>query len=164
MMAENEWISVVLIGIGATVVMDIGSMIQRALKMPVLDYAMVGRWAGHLCRGQWAHQNIGKAPAIAGESILGWTIHYLTGVIFAVLLIAIEGREWLSAPTLLPALWVGILTVVVPFLVMQPAMGAGIAASRTPAPWNSRLRSVLNHAIFGAGLYFSAVLIMWLCK
>lgn len=163
-MATEEWVRVVLTGIGATVVMDIGSIIQRALKMPTLDYAMVGRWAGHLGRGQWAHQNIGKAPAIAGESALGWGIHYLTGVVFAILLMAIEGLDWFSAPTLLPAVLVGTLTVIVPFLVMQPAMGAGIAASRTPTPWNNRLRSVLNHAIFGAGLYFSATLIQWVCK
>lgn len=164
MLTADEWIRVVLTGIGATVVMDIGSIIQRTLKMSTLDYAMVGRWVGHLCRGQWGHQNIVKSPAIEGESVVGWTTHYLTGVVFALLLIAVEGEEWLSVPTLAPALLVGISTVMVPFLVMQPAMGAGIAASRTPSPWNSRLRSVLNHAIFGVGLYVSAVLVMWVGK
>lgn len=164
MITIDLWIRIVLVGIGATVVMDIGSIIQRAMKMSTLDYAMVGRWVGHLCRGQWAHQSIGKAPAIMGESISGWVIHYLTGILFTVLLVAVEGVEWLLAPTLLPALFVGTITVVVPFLVMQPAMGAGIAASRTPAPWNNRLRSLLNHAIFGTGLYLSAVLTTWLWK
>jgi len=164
MITAEELIRILLTGIGATIVMDIGSIIQRAMKMPTLDYAMVGRWVGHLCRGKWAHQNINKAPAIAGESTSGWVIHYLTGVAFAALLVAIDGVEWLFSPTLLPALLVGTITVVVPFLVMQPAMGAGIAASRTPAPWINRLRSVLNHAIFGAGLYLSAVLTIWLWK
>lgn len=164
MITVEELIRILLTGIGATVVMDIGSIIQRAMKMPTLDYAMVGRWVGHLCRGQWAHQNINKAPAIACESMSGWVIHYLTGVIFAALLVAIDGVEWLFSPTLLPALLVGTITVVVPFLVMQPAMGAGIAASRTPTPWINRLRSVLNHAIFGAGLYLSAILTIWLWK
>lgn len=126
--------------------------------MLTLDYAMVGRWAGHICRGQWAHNSIAKAPAIAGESVTGWAIHYLTGVLFAALLIAIAGTQWLLNPTLLPALLVGALTVIVPFFVMQPAMGAGIAALRTPFPWKNRLRSLLNHAIFGLGLYLSAML------
>jgi len=101
MIAVDEWTGVVLVGIGATLVMDIGSVIQKALGMPVLNYAMVGRWAGHLCRGQLMHQNIGKATVIPGESALGWGIHYLTGVAFAVLLIAIEGMAWLSAPTVI---------------------------------------------------------------
>lgn len=161
MITVDEWLRIVLMGIGATVVMDIGSIIQRAMKMPTLDYALVGRWVGHLCRGQWAHNSIAKAPAIFGESLIGWMTHYFTGILFAVLLVAITGTQWLSAPTLLPAIGVGIFTVVVPFFVMQPAMGAGIAASRTPSPGINRLRSLLNHAIFGLGLYLSAVLIVW---
>ena len=36
---------------------------------------------------------------------------------------------------------------------MQPGMGAGIAASRTPAPNKARLQSLLNHGVFGVGLY-----------
>ena len=155
----DEWLRIVLVGIGATGVMDIGSALQRAMKMPTLDYAMVGRWVGHLCRGQWAHNSIAKAPAIVGESVAGWVIHYFTGILFAALLVAVEGTEWLQVPTLLPAVAVGTVTVIVPFFVMQPAMGAGIAASRTPSPWINRLRSLLNHAIFGLGLYLSAVLI-----
>ena len=162
MITVDEGLHLFLVGIGATVVMDIGSVIQRAMKMPTLDYALVGRWAGHICRGQWSHNSIAKAPAIMGESVTGWGIHYFTGVLFAALLIAIEGTEWLRTPILLPAVIVGALTVLVPFFVMQPAMGAGIAASRTPSPWVNRLRSLLNHAIFGLGLYLSAILTLWL--
>ena len=39
-----------------------------------------------------------------------------------------------AAPTFLPALLVGIGTVAAPFFILQPGMGAGIAASRTPNP------------------------------
>lgn len=159
MLMVDEWIKVISIGIGATVVMDIGAIIQRALNMPTLNYALVGRWIGHMYHGQWSHHNIGKAPAIVNESALGWGIHYLTGIVFAALLVVTEGMAWVETPTLLPAVLVGIITTVVPFFVMQPAMGAGIAASRTPTPWINRLRSLLNHAIFGVGLYLSAQLI-----
>lgn len=163
MMVTELCLRIVLMGIGATVVMDIGSIIQRAMKMPTLDYAMVGRWAGHICRGQWTHQSIGKAPAIAGESVIGWIIHYCTGILFSALLVAVQGTEWLLAPTPLPAVMVGMATVVVPFFIMQPAMGVGIAASRTPSPWINRLRSLLNHAIFGLGLYLATLLtrVLW---
>jgi hypothetical protein len=50
-------------------------------------------------------------------------------------------------------LLVGIGTVAAPFLLMQPGMGAGMAASRTPAPNAARLQSLLTHAVFGLGLY-----------
>ena len=56
----------------------------------------------------------------------------------------------------LPALAVGMGTVAAPLLVMQPAMGAGIASSRTPTPVKNCLRSLANHTVFGAGLYLAA--------
>jgi hypothetical protein len=56
----------------------------------------------------------------------------------------------------LPAVALGVGTVVFPLFVMQPAMGLGVAASRTPAPLKNCLRSVVNHAVFGLGLFLSA--------
>jgi len=43
--------------------------------------------------------------------------------------------------------------------VMQPAMGLGVAASRTPSPLKNCLRSVVNHAVFGLGLFLAASVI-----
>ncbi|QTB98828.1 DUF2938 domain-containing protein [Alcaligenes sp. SORT26] len=159
MLSMNEWVHVILIGVGATIFMDIWGLIQKAMGVATLNYAMVGRWAGHLLRGQVAHSNIGKAAPIAGESPLGWVIHYAVGIAFAFLLIAVYGTAWLQDPRWLPAVLVGTVTVVMPFFVMQPAMGAGVAASRTPAPWTNRLRSLMTHAIFGLGMYLSALLL-----
>ena len=159
MMSIDEWLRVVLIGVGATAVMDVWGMIQKAMGITTLNYAMVGRWAGHLCRGQIAHVQISRAEPINGELPLGWVIHYAVGVAFAALLIGVYGVAWLHHPTLLPAVLVGVVTVLIPFFVMQPAMGAGIAATRTPTPWINRLRSVLTHAVFGGGLYLSATLL-----
>ncbi|WP_395028961.1 DUF2938 domain-containing protein [Alcaligenes aquatilis] len=158
MLSINEWMQVMLIGVGATIFMDIWGLIQKALGVATLNYAMVGRWVGHLLRGQITHSHIGKAEPIAGESALGWFIHYAVGIVFAFLLLAVYGTAWLQDPRWLPAVMVGTVTVVMPFFVMQPAMGAGVAASRTPTPWINRLRSVLTHAIFGLGMYFAALL------
>ena len=51
---------------------------------------------------------------------------------------------------------VGIVSVAAPFLLMQPGMGAGIAASRTPHPTAARFNSLLTHTIVGLGLYVAA--------
>ena len=93
------------------------------------------------------------------ERALGWAVHYGTGIAFAGLLVAIAGSDWMRAPSLLPAVAVGAGTVLAPWLVMQPAMGAGIAASRTPRPAANRLRSLANHTVFGTGLYLAAAAI-----
>lgn len=159
-MASAEVLTrVALIGIGATMVMDAWTAVLKRLGAPTLDYALVGRWAGHLRRGRIAHASIGKAAPIPGESALGWVIHYAVGIAFALLLVAICGVGWLRNPSLGPALAVGVATVVVPLFVMQPAMGAGVAASRTPTPLKNCLRSLATHAIFGLGLYASGVVL-----
>jgi len=152
---------VALIGIGATATMDAWLWLLKRLGLPTLNFALVGRWVGHLARGTWAHEAIGKAAPVRGELALGWLTHYAVGVAFAGLLVALCGMAWADQPRLLPALLVGLATVAAPWLVMQPAMGAGIASSRTPAPVRNALRSLANHAVFGAGLYLAAAFIQW---
>ena len=74
----------------------------------------------------------------------------------AALLVALQGSGWLQSPTLWPALAFGVGTGAVPLFVMQPAMGLGFAARKTPAPLKNCARSLTNHAVFGAGLYLAA--------
>jgi Protein of unknown function (DUF2938) len=150
-------IRVVLIGVGATAVMDAWGLLMNRLRVPTPDFALVGRWAGHLARGRWSHPSIAKATPVPGERALGWALHYGIGVAFAALLVALAGTAWTRNPSLWPALGVGLGTVGVPLFVVQPAMGAGIASSRTATPVNNCLRSVANHTTFGVGLYLAAV-------
>ena len=143
-----------VVGIGATVVMDLWALIRkRVLGVPSLDYALVGRWFVHLARGRFRHDPIGASPPVAHERLIGWTAHYLTGIAFAAVLLAFWGLGWVCRPAIGPALVVGIGSVVAPFFLMQPSMGAGIAASRTPRPGAARLHSLVTHGIFGLGLY-----------
>ena len=153
-----------LIGIGATAVMDTWLLLLQRLGVPTLNFAMIGRWAGHWGGGTWKHEAIAKAPPVRGELALGWVVHYASGIAFAGLLAGITGLDWVHKPTLVPALCVGIATVAVPWLVMQPAMGAGIASSRMPAPARNRLRSLANHTVFGLGLYLAAAFIAWILR
>jgi hypothetical protein len=143
-----------LIGAGATAFMDIIAVARkRLLAHPAADYALVGRWLAYFTRGRFRHHAIAASPPIRGERLIGWTAHYLVGVAFAAGLLAICGLDWLCVPTIGPALLVGIASVAAPFLLMQPGMGAGIAASLTPNPAAARLRSLIAHTIFGIGLY-----------
>jgi hypothetical protein len=147
------------IGIGATVVMDLWGLLLRRLGVATLDFAMVGRWAGHLLGGRLRHQAIAKAEPVRHELALGWGIHYAIGVLFAMLLVVIAGEGWLKAPTLWLAVVVGVSTVVAPLCFMQPALGAGFFASRTPTPARNCLKSLATHFVFGVGLYLSACLL-----
>jgi hypothetical protein len=94
---------------------------------------------------------------VRGERPVGWSAHYLIGIGFAALLLAMTGVDWMRQPTLWPALLFGLVSVLAPFLLMQPGMGAGFAASRTPRPAAARLHSLVTHTVFGLGLYASAL-------
>jgi hypothetical protein len=146
-----------LIGIGATLLMDVWALLlKRAFGVKSLDYALVGRWLGHMPAGRFRHASIAAAPSLRGERVIGWAAHYAIGVIFAGLLLAVFGQDWARQPSPGPAISVGLLTVVAPFFVMQPCMGFGIAASKAQRPNVMRLRSLVTHLIFGVGLYGSA--------
>lgn len=147
-------VAAVLIGVGATAVMDVWGVVRKGLLgMPLPDYGLVGRWFAYLVRGRFRHDRIAASTPMRGEALIGWVGHYLIGISFAALLLAVWGLDWARHPTIGPALIVGVGTVLAPFLLMQPGMGAGVAASRTPRPAAARLQSVITHAIFGLGLY-----------
>src|SRR5271170_4782446 len=134
-----------LIGVGATIVMDLWALLLRQLRIPSLNFAFLGRWIGHLPLGQWTHESIVKASPIEGEFWVGWFAHYSIGVAFAALLLAVYGLEWARRPTLLPALATGILTAFAPLFILQPALGAGIASSKTPTPVFNCIKSLITH-------------------
>lgn len=147
---------IALTGIGATALMDLWGLARRKLfAVPAADYALVGRWVAHLARGKFRHDSIKATAAVRGELPLGWIAHYSIGIAFAALLAAAAGAGWFARPALPPALAIGIVTVLAPFLVMQPGMGAGVFASRTPRPGDARLQSLVTHAVFGFGLYLA---------
>ena len=143
-----------LIGAGATAVMDMWVLARkRMLGIAPLDYGLVGRWLAWLVRGRFRHDPIGSSPPVQNEHLIGWAAHYLIGVAFAAMLLAIWGLDWARHPTIGPAMIVGIGSVLAPFFLMQPCMGAGVAGSRTPRPGATRFHSLITHAIFGLGLY-----------
>ncbi|HZF78228.1 MAG TPA: DUF2938 family protein [Rubrivivax sp.] len=146
----------VVVGVAATAVMDVWLLALKRSGVPTMDFALLGRWVGHLFKGTIAHEAIGRAHPIPGEAGLGWLTHYVVGIVFAVLLVALAGKSWLDDPALLPALAWGLATAAAPLFFLQPAMGIGIASSRTAAPLKNTLRSLTNHAVFGLGLYLSA--------
>ena len=150
----------VIVGIGATAQLDLWAIFQRKFfSIPSPNWCFVGRWVGYLPRGQFSHQSIAKTPSIKGECIIGWVTHYLIGIVFGVTLFLLMGAEWMRQPTLYPAVVFGFVTVIFPFFILQPGLGMGFAASKTPNPKQARLRSLLNHSIFGIGLYLCALIL-----
>ena len=148
----------VLVGVGATVVQDLWNvLLKRAFGIPSLDVCLLGRWLCHMPAGTFKHASIAAAPPKNRECAVGAIAHYTIGVVFALLLVLLTSGEWLLRPTVLPALLVAVVTLVFPFFLMQPALGLGVASSRTPNPTRARLKSLMSHVAFGLGLYLCAL-------
>lgn len=150
----NYLLRTAAIGIVATGIMDAWGVLREPLfGFPRANYRFIGRWFAYMPRGKFTHNSIAAAPALRGEHAVGWIAHYAIGISFAAVLVGVGGEPWLQRPTLGLALLVGLATLAAPLLIMQPAMGAGIAASKTANPRAARVQSAVTHLIYALGLY-----------
>ena len=157
------FLSAVAVGLGATLFMDLWALLlKHAFNAPPTNYCLVGRWFRHMPEGTFMHASIASASHKRFECTVGWVAHYVIGAVYALLLVALVSGNWLAQPTLPPALLFGVGSVLVPFLVMHPSFGLGIAASKAPNPTQARLRSLMAHTAFGVGLYVCAVGVSYL--
>lgn len=158
-------ISAILMGLGATLTFDLWALfLKYAFQITPSNICLVGRWLGYMPAGTFTHSNIGAAPRKRAECTIGWIAHYLIGITFASVFVALAGNYWLQQPTLMPALIFGVGTVLAPFAILQPAFGLGFAASKLSNPTPARVRSLLNHTAFGLGLYLVAWLVNGLLR
>lgn len=145
-------------GLCATVVLDAWAYASKHwLGLPTANWSMVGRWIGHMPQGRFIHQSVADATPVAGEAAIGWTFHYMIGLLYGlayVLLLRISQSE----PTLLSALVLAWVFLAAPWLIMQPGLGIGIFSRKAPKPWLMRGVSVLAHTFFGVGLFAGMML------
>ncbi|HWA16741.1 MAG TPA: DUF2938 domain-containing protein [Gemmatimonadales bacterium] len=153
-------VAAIILGVGATLAIDLWSLfLKRAFGIPSLSYCMLGRWFLHMPGGTFMHARIGEAQPKASECVVGWIAHYGIGIFLSLVFLALAGRGWLAHPSLAPALGFGVVTTLIPFLVLQPSIGLGIASAKAPNPTRARLKSLSTHSVFGLGLYLSALLL-----
>jgi hypothetical protein len=150
----------IILGGIATVLFDIWLIGQKLIGRRILNFRLLGRWIGHFRSMKFAHTNIAHATEIPLEFLIGLIGHYAIGIAIAELLLLVSSRQWLVEPDIYVALAVGVSTVVLPLLIMQPSMGGGVAFTKTATPLKSCLNSVLNHFVFGLCLYMAAIVIL----
>jgi len=148
---------VITIGVVATLTMDLWQRFLQTMGLPPTNWGLVGRWVAGFPRGIFTHRPITAAPKVRGEAAIGWAFHYAIGIAYAALYLAVIRLAFGSGPTLLSALAFAIALLVAPWFVMQPALGLGFMAARTPNPAAVRAINVSVHAVFGLGLYLGAV-------
>lgn len=150
----------ILIGIGATIVMDLWALLLAAMPGQAHpNWGLVGRWFWHLRHGRIFHDDISTSAPYEHEVALGWIGHYAVGVLYGVIFAIYGGAEWFSDPVFFPVWIFGIMTVSAGWFLLQPGLGIGWAASKLPNARNVRLLNLIAHTFFALGMYGTALLL-----
>jgi hypothetical protein len=145
-------------GLGATLAIDLwAQLLRRAAGIGSTDWSLVGRWVAGLGRGRLRLGKIGTEGLSRRDLLLGWSTHYAVGIAYALIYLALL-QSMARDVSLSSALLFGGITVLAPWLILQPGLGKGWFASATPRPGATRLLNLATHLLFGAGLYFSGQL------
>ena len=150
----------VVMGVLGTLAMDVWAWVLGLMGQPKPNWAMPGRWLGHVFRGTLFHDDIGAAEPVAGELGLGWALHYGVGVLYGVVFVLLAGPGWVEDPSFLPLWAFSLLTIAAGWFLLQPGMGLGWAASRTPSPWKVRAMGLVAHTVFAVGMWVPVGLAM----
>ncbi|UWF60044.1 DUF2938 domain-containing protein [Brucella sp. 2716] len=151
----------ILIGIGATVVMDIWAQLLTFLPgQSRPKWGLVGRWFWHLRHGQIFHDDISQSEPCRHEVALGWIGHYAVGILYGVIFALYGGAAWFANPIFLPAWIFGILTIAAGWFLLQPGLGIGWAASKLPNAGNVRILNLIAHTFFSLGMYGTALILL----
>ena len=149
-----------LMGIVATLGTDVwAAIVKHVLRLPTANWALVGRWFAYIPRGVFLHRPVSESAAISKELAIGWVAHYIVGIVYGVAYLSLMRVVFSSEPTFTSALAFGLATLIAPWFIMQPGMGAGMFASKTPRPGMVRLVNVSMHVTFGVSLYVGWLLI-----
>lgn len=146
---------IILVGVVATLVMDLWNLVLYFTFGISLDWSLMGRWIGNMFQGNFFLYGLEKAPAIKNEALIGWLVHYTVGTVYGICFLLFCYKVIHKKPRFIYALIVALVFMVMPFLVYQPAIGMGYFASHASDPDFVRMITVSMHLSFGVGLYLA---------
>jgi len=152
-MSLTIW-QVLLAGAVPTLVMDILGVVASRLRLTApLAPQLLGRWFVSVARAHPFHDDIARAAAARHELAIALPVHYAIGAVLTAFYV--WGTSRLGWPARDPwlAMAFGLCTNVLPWLLMFPAMGYGFFGSHGPAGTKMFISSLVNHALFGLGIW-----------
>lgn len=143
-------------GILGAMLMDITEIyLARIGVTSGVNISLVGRWSLGLLRGKLRYSNILHYPSAAGEAYAGWAFHFLVGGGGVGLLFPFFfSFSGLALPDnlFLAGVLFGLITSLLPWLVLFPSFGWGFFGGRAPHGARPLLASTLSHIPYGIGV------------
>ena len=79
-------------------------------------------------RGEFRHTDILQTPPLPGELLLGFAAHYSIGIVLTLVYLGLLAVAH-ATPTALSAILYGTATTVLPWFLMFPSQGDGLAGT-----------------------------------
>jgi len=102
------------------------------------------------------HRPIADTAAVDGELALGWSLHYLIGLVYGFAYVGLMVYGFETPPSLLNGFVFGACSVVIPWFILQPGLGIGVMGRRAPKPLVPLLNALANHIVYGIALFIGA--------
>ena len=138
----------------AAVSYDLYNVILYFLFGISIDWHLIGRWFMHLATGNFIFRNIPQSTPMHYENLLGWLVHYGIAIVYSALYILLSVYVFRIRPRWYTAVIFSWAFMLVPFLVLQPAMGLGYFGSQAASQSLDCLTTFSFHTVFGLGIYF----------
>ena len=145
---------IVFMGIFSTMVMDIGEETAKALY-PIKESMKpqyLGRWILNMSDGVFIHDNIQTATQFRFEIPVAISCHYFMGIFLVGMFLWLRNNIKNFPSSMVMGLVYGWLTILVPWLIMFPALGFGFFGLGTDNGINNVISSIIAHSFYGLGM------------
>ena len=147
-------------GVLGTIVMDmLNHFFSRIGMISKLEVNMIGRMAAGWRHGRFFYKHPNEMDEVAHEVLFGYITHYLIGIVLAIPYIF--GWDILIGgnPSLIWAIFYGIVTTVASWFFVYPTLGLGVLGLKSSEGFRAAFSSLANHLFYGIGLVVGIVLI-----
>ena len=141
-------------GVFSTIVMDIGEEIVKALFLvkESMEPQYLGRWILNMFEGVFTHDNIQTATQFNFEIPVAISFHYLTGIFLVGIFLWLRNNIKIFPSSMYMGLVHGWLTMLLPLLIMFPALGFGFFGLGAHNDTNNIIASIIAHSFYGLGM------------
>ena len=142
------------VGVFSTVVMDIGEHVVKAFYplSESLEPQYLGRWILNMFNGVFVHDDIQIANQFGFEIPVAILFHYLTGIVLVGIFLWLRNNIKNFPDSIFMGLVYGWVTLLLPWLIMFPALGFGFFGLGADNDMNNIAASILAHSFYGLGM------------